>query len=366
MVFMQSLSRSFVLFSAALLVGCPAGDDTGGSVGDDTGVGATSTTSAVSASNTNGQTSQSTVDPPETSTSATTIDPPETTGEDTTGGSEFCEPQLPPPVACAPLPPGDAPRLVQLPPPVQPSGPIDGIIDSDPHHGPPSGFIPASDAGDVVECDIFLQDCAAGEKCMPWANDGGGTWNATRCSPIAPMPDAIGETCMVEGSGVSGIDTCEAASMCWNVDDTGQGTCVEMCSCSPANPVCNTDNTTCAISNDGVIAVCLTACNPLDPAACEAGQGCYPLGGQFLCAPDASGAGGEVGDECFNINACSAGLVCLGPGAVPGCVSAAGCCAATCTSGDDSMCPVGTSCMDWFQPGMAGDACWQDVGVCSG
>ncbi len=40
---------------------------------------------------------------------------------------------------------------------------------------------------------IWAQDCPEGEKCMPWANDGGGSWNATRCSPLDPNPSAVGD-----------------------------------------------------------------------------------------------------------------------------------------------------------------------------
>ena len=53
-----------------------------------------------------------------------------------------------------------------------------------------AGFIyGAPDGGGIsFECDLFEQDCPPGEKCMPWANDGGGAWNATRCSPVADNP----------------------------------------------------------------------------------------------------------------------------------------------------------------------------------
>src|SRR5690606_38571371 len=47
------------------------------------------------------------------------------------------------------------------------------------------GFVGDPDVGGGGgECDVFAQDCPKGEKCMPWANDGGGSWNATTCSPV--------------------------------------------------------------------------------------------------------------------------------------------------------------------------------------
>src|SRR5689334_19955710 len=73
-----------------------------------------------------------------------------------------------------------------------------------------SVFLPAPDLGSGVECDVWIDDCPVGTKCMPWANDGGNSWNATRCTPLAEDPNGIGEPCTVEGSPVTGIDDCEA------------------------------------------------------------------------------------------------------------------------------------------------------------
>jgi hypothetical protein len=79
------------------------------------------------------------------------------------------------------------------------------------------GFISNDDygGGQTYECDLWKQDCPPGEKCMPWANDGGGSWNATRCTPLAEDPRQPGEPCTVEGSGVSGRDDCDIRAMCW-------------------------------------------------------------------------------------------------------------------------------------------------------
>ena len=91
------------------------------------------------------------------------------------------------------------------------------------------------DTGEVwldlpTSCSTFAQDCPPGFKCMPWASDGGNSWNATRCVPIAPDPNAPGEPCTVEGSGVSGLDDCDGISMCWEVDpDAVEGHCVSIC-----------------------------------------------------------------------------------------------------------------------------------------
>ena len=41
------------------------------------------------------------------------------------------------------------------------------------------------------ECDMWTQNCPEGEKCMPWANDNGGAWNSSKCSPIDSIRSCI-------------------------------------------------------------------------------------------------------------------------------------------------------------------------------
>jgi hypothetical protein len=252
--------------------------------------------------------------------------------------------------------------MIELPPPEmcpfapEPEPTIDGFV-IEPTN--PLG-------GGAIECDIFAQDCPDGEKCMPWANDGGSSWNATQCSPLDPAPVPIGGDCTVEGSGVSGIDNCELGAMCWSVDpETNMGYCIEMCSCSPDTPVCETANTVCNISNGGVLALCLPVCNPNDPAACPDGDVCVPSGDYFFCAPDASGEQGAAGDPCEFINVCDPGLFCASAAAVPGCVGAQGCCSSFCTEGDDDNCLAGQSCAPWYEVGQAPDECLGTVGACA-
>ena len=147
------------------------------------------------------------------------------------------------------------------------------------------------DAGafDPFECDIFAQDCPDGEKCMPWANDGGGAWNATRCTAVDDSAGQPGDECIVEGSGVSGIDSCDLGVMCWDVDpETNVGTCVAMCTGDEANPICEDPATTCTIANNGAIVLCLPTCDPL-LQDCGDDQGCYPIDDEWSCAPDTSG-----------------------------------------------------------------------------
>ena len=178
--------------------------------------------------------------------------------DSTTGGGG------PPAPLCAdggPLQFGDAPWVKA---PLEPPGDMgegdDGEDDGADDGAPATtgvGFIEDPDGGGVsFECDLFAQDCPEGEKCMPWANDGGMEWNATRCSPISDMPGGAGETCMAEGNGFSGIDDCGLGEMCWDVDRANAGSCISMCTGDEANPQCPGDEW-CFIGYDGSVSVCM-------------------------------------------------------------------------------------------------------------
>jgi hypothetical protein len=222
--------------------------------------------------------------------------------------------------------------------------------------------------GAAFECDLFAQDCPDGEKCMPWANDGG-TWNATRCSPIDDNPGQPGDECSVEGNGASGIDSCDLAAMCWDVDPkTNMGLCVAMCTGDSSNPICDDPSTTCSIANDGAIVLCLPICDPI-LQDCPEGSACYPVAEDFVCGPDASGEMGAYGDPCAFINVCDPGLMCLDASATPNCESAA-CCSEVCDLSDpagDAQCSgaaEGQTCTPWYEEGAAPPG-YEDVGACA-
>ena len=224
-------------------------------------------------------------------------------------------------------------------------------------------FIPSPDVGGGTEypCDTFIQDCPAGEKCMFWANDGGSSWNATRCSAVAVDPGAVGDPCTVEGSGVSGIDDCERGAMCWYVDpETNEGTCVALPTGSDQRPLCADPFDTPVLSSS--LGLCLAACRPLQDD-CPAGQGCYPTGDSFTCAPVAAAEGGNAGEPCEFINGCSSGLACISSDAVPGCAGP-GCCSPYCDT-SRPVCPDGLTCEPWSEettllPG------GENLGICVG
>ena len=215
-----------------------------------------------------------------------------------------------------------------------------------------SGFITDPDGGGVsIECSVWDQDCAEGEKCSAWANDGGSSWNATRCVPLDPNPAQPGDPCTVEGSGVSGIDTCDVSSMCWDVDpEMNVGTCVAFCTGSENAPVCDDPTTSCSIANDGTLILCLPTCDPLTQN-CAEGQACYPIDNSFVCAPDASGEDqGADNDPCEFLNACDMGNICVNPAIVQGCpAGAGGCCQNVCdltADPGDQGCDTMETCED--------------------
>ncbi|MBV1861581.1 MAG: ribulose phosphate epimerase [Nannocystaceae bacterium] len=227
----------------------------------------------------------------------------------------------------------------------------------------------SDDTTTTAECSLWDQDCGDGDKCMPWANDGGNAWNSARCTPLDSLPGQPGDACTVEGSGVTGIDSCDTGSMCWAVDEKNVGTCAPLCTGTQAAPLCDDISTTCIIANQGFLPLCLPACDPLSQN-CQDGEACYPSENGFVCAPDASGPElGAYGDPCEFTNACDPSLLCAGAGAVPGCDSAR-CCTSYCDlteaepSADCEGVAGGQECVPAFAEGEVLPG-YEDVGFCA-
>ncbi len=235
-------------------------------------------------------------------------------------------------------------------------------------------FISPMDGGSgTVECNVWTQNCPPGEKCTAWADDGGSSWNATKCVPVLENPKQPGEPCMVTDSGVSGLDDCELGSMCWDVGEELMGTCVAQCTGSEMEPMCQDPATVCAIYNEGVLNLCLDRCDPLTGDCPDPNDLCLPASLEdpdgFLCIVDASGDGGQVHTPCTFANSCDAGLLCRPAASASECDQQAGsCCEPVCdltVPDPDSQCTgVGQKCVAFFMPDMApeGD---EDVGVCA-
>ena len=203
-----------------------------------------------------------------------------------------------------------------------------------------SSFItPPDGGGGVKECDVWSQDCPPGQKCMPWADNGSSSWNATKCSPIDANPGKEGDPCTVEGSAVSGVDTCDVGLLCWYFDENNNGSCINMCQGTPDAPSCD-GGQTCDVSNDGVLILCLETCDPLV---------------------------GAYGDPCAYVNVCDYGLFCASPEGVPDCDNADGCCSSYCNITEPNTCPGmagGQECVPWYTEGMAPPG-QENIGACA-
>jgi hypothetical protein len=233
------------------------------------------------------------------------------------------------------------------------------------------GFVGVEDMGGTGgTCDVFQQDCPEGEKCMPWANDGGGSWNSTRCSPVTRNPGQVNDPCTVEKSAVSGLDDCDLGLMCYSVSvDTGMGTCYELCGGDPVAPTC--DEGLCAVYNDGNLPLCLTDCDPI-LQDCPNEDLCLssPSENGFVCILDALPFSlGDHGAPCQFVNDCDPGLFCGVQEIVGGCTNASGCCAEYCDislpdpSAECTGVLQGEQCQPWYgvevpPPG------YEDVGFC--
>lgn len=235
--------------------------------------------------------------------------------------------------------------------------------DTNSSSGSDCGFVACADvpSDSGFDCDIFLQDCARGEKCAPWANDGGNSWNATRCYPIVDDPAQPGEPCTVEGEPASGLDSCDLGSMCWDVDaETDIGVCTPHCIGSPGDPACEDSTRVCSIGGDSILALCLPTCDPLMDS-CDEGEGCYPWEQTFICAPDTSGEGGGPFETCEFTNGCDPGAVCV-PGEVAAVCDSTNCCTPFCSL-EAPDCPDTMICFPWSDEETLPPT--DDVGYCA-
>lgn len=214
------------------------------------------------------------------------------------------------------------------------------------------GGCPVDGGPSIYECDLFEQDCPMGEQCMPWANDGGNYWNASRCVPIDESPAQLGDPCVVEGQYASGLDSCDLGLMCFNIDlDTNEGTCVELCGGTAEDPTCSSGVACSSLYPDSP-RLCLEPCDPLAPD-CPPNSGCYFVDGRFSCAgTNAQQQPGEGCDDSYN---CVGGAVCVEARVFGGDCSFTSCCVSYCDP-DAPDCPPELECVLFEEA--------PDVGVC--
>ena len=231
-------------------------------------------------------------------------------------------------------------------------------------------FFECDETGDTnVEplCSVWDQDCGDGEKCNPYADDGGPIWNAAKCVQIANDPGQPGDPCEVFGGGTSGEDTCDIGAMCWANNEDGTGVCIGLCGGTQNNPLCDDVDDTCTIWNEGFLPLCSPTCHPLAQDCQIDAMGCYPtIDGDFTCLFDSSGdTSGAFADPCQAVNACDEGLLCGGAAIVPECNSAS-CCTEFCDLMGEQSCSGaadGQECLPFFEEGETPPD-YTDVGFC--
>lgn len=204
----------------------------------------------------------------------------------------------------------------------------------------------------TYECDLFEQDCPMGEQCMPWANDLGDDWNASRFVAIADSSGQRGDPCLVEGAYASGLDSCDVGLMCYLIDlDTNEGTCTELCGGTARDPTCS-PGLDCSLPYPDGPSLCLEPCGPL-AANCPPNAGCYFIDGRFSCA--GTNEQQQPGDFCsFGIN-CVSGADCVEDSVFGGDCGFTSCCVSYCDP-NALDCPPEVECVPFD------DA--PEVGVC--
>jgi hypothetical protein len=202
------------------------------------------------------------------------------------------------------------------------------------------------------ECSPWLEDCPDGQKCAAYGAEGDVSWSAYKCVPIAPRPAQLDEPCTVADHALSGEDSCDEHLMCWKTDAELNGVCVPMCTGSADEPSCADEDDFCAISDDGVLLLCLPTCDPFQQD-CAAGEACIPHPGRdvFACVPDLGGDEGQLFDPCEFANWCDPGLACIPSELASECdPGAAGCCLPFCDTSQPDNCPgVGQVCKQAFE-----------------
>ncbi|MCY0988586.1 hypothetical protein OV203_15745 [Nannocystis sp. ILAH1] len=234
--------------------------------------------------------------------------------------------------------------------------PVATVTTDDPD---PSGAVFILPPDPPAQCDVWAQDCPAGEKCgaegpPPYSS------GSIACAPIVPAPAQLGEPCQVLVEGHLGPDTCDIGLYCYDVDPVTQhGTCRSLCTGDINDPTCPSGQ----VCLNAALPMCLDACDPrLD--TCPGDAGCLSLYPEFGCW---AGSGQTQGlfEACEYADACQSGLTCFSSESASECdPNGIGCCTPYCDVDLPDTCPgVGQQCMPFYGPGEA-PAGLQDLGVC--
>lgn len=223
-------------------------------------------------------------------------------------------------------------------------------------------------AGEVIECDNWAPDCPEGQKCAAYIPAGSNSFDASKCVEVTGTGEP-GDKCTSKG-GATGSDSCVKGAMCWYYDMDQVGTCIALCTGTPAVPICEAGSR-CAVS--GALNLCIPDCDPLLQDCPGFGHACYADSeGGFSCVLDLSGDEGQANDPCaLNCDfdcSCDAGLMCATAAFVGmGCeaMDPPGCCTPFCTFPDGSCPNADQGCVQYFDPKqLPVDDPRLDIGLC--
>ncbi len=177
---------------------------------------------------------------------------------------------------------GDASSSNALPTPDM-TGPLPGEDST----GGESSTSGSDTLGALPGCDLYEQDCPAGEKCTIWGSEGGELPDAVRCVPVWEEAQQPGDWCEV-AEPLSGVDNCASGSFCQlGAGDMTYGVCVSYCTGGPDDARCDNPDQACGLFFEGIAPLCLTACEGDD--VCPQNQICHTLSmGLTFCVAESS------------------------------------------------------------------------------
>lgn len=214
------------------------------------------------------------------------------------------------------------------------------------------------DVGGPQECNVWGPPCDINEKCMPFDVESDGIFEIDRCVPVADRASHIGEPCVVPNSFVDGLDTCDADSICWDLDNNGHGTCHAFCKGTSREAICPPASF-CLASENEVLVYCEPFCNPTTPD-CAQGFLCIPQFEMWLCVPP--GRSKSFAEPCELDNDCEPGLLCLDAAGTVECVGDVRCCTPLCSISDPTCPGAEQTCHPWYDMPPPG---FEDVGFCT-
>lgn len=201
--------------------------------------------------------------------------------------------------------------------------------------------VSSSSGGEQIqECDMWLQDCPDGMKCMPFTSEASLYLGATHCIPVPARPAQYEEPCTRTGTKDTPSDNCARGLVCW-AGDGDQGHCVSLCGGSHSQPICPANHGCATLNQAGTLNICHRRCDPLAPS-CLPGSTCYlfnETSEELFCVDALDPMQLDYGGPCVADPQCGPGLLCVAHVHVPGCQSST-CCTAFCElSGGADVCP---------------------------